>query len=121
MIPSCNLILHKCNPVIPKGHIKYNACRGTGIMIRSFHYRSKYISCYPCPTCHGMGYNDWVTSAMKVDKIKAYNNMRYKLAMSLNKQWGFIHIPFRCPANKKCKVMRTIVKKYNRFLNKNKI
>lgn len=111
MVPSCNLIRHKCKPIIPKNYIRCYSCHGTGIMIVSPHYKERYILCYACPICYGDGYIDWIKNILKPSFIKEF----YKMGR-IRSQY---EIPFRCPTNKKCKVIRTMVRQFNRFKKEN--
>lgn len=121
MQPSCNLVTHNCHPVIPKGHVKCYACCGTGVLVRSFHYKAHYMLCDPCPICYGYGYIDWVKAALRPSMKDAYKKFLYNRAMANRysslyyKMWGGYKIPLKCPTNKKCKVIRTIAKRFNRF------
>ena len=111
--PSCNLVNHSCNPVIPKGHFKCWACCGTGIMVRSFHYKGKYVDCYYCPICFGAGYVDWITFIKRQSEKRAFVRM---VTGFTGPKYHVIQLPLKCPTNEKCKVMRNIEKRFNNFL-----
>lgn len=113
-ITKCNLFYHQCNIIIPKGYYRCKTCNGLGVRFRNPHYKYKFINSHICPICKGEGYIDWIqnTRVYNVDEelkqmVINYINSRYSVHY-------WIHIPFKCPTDHKCKVIKKLVKQHNR-------
>jgi len=102
----CNLYNHQCNPVIPKGFYKCKSCNGHGVLLSSPHYRQKYILAWVCAICNGNGYVDWLQN------IRVHTPMRSS---------AYVHIPFKCPADKNCQFIKNEIRKLNKQKKRKKL
>lgn len=114
--PTCNLLYHQCNPVIPKGCYKCKVCKGTGIIVKHIQYIKRHIHCTVCPACDGTGFMDWIDFTLNKNLKLLYNIRFNNHPNRFIYKYYDVELNFRCPTNKKCKVIKNMCKAYNQKL-----
>lgn len=109
----CNLFKPQCNPVIPKGFFNCKMCKGFGVILRNPHYKQKSVLAYICPVCEGTGYTDWIQNTRSCD-IKTELSKFIERILARGRGRYHTYVPFRCPLNKDCQVVKDEVRKMNK-------
>ena len=111
----CNLYKQQCHVKIPKGFYKCKSCKGYGVLLKTPQYKYKRVLAYICPICKGKGYMDWIQNIRDYNLEEELIKFIHKITSGgiyLNTYYHYV--PFRCPNNKKCQIVKETVRKMNR-------
>lgn len=96
-VPKCNVINKICKIKLRDWEYICPRCQGRGGFFRTAHYKEGYINVALCPLCEGEGKVDWIVWARQDRPI---------LPMTRGER-----VKFKCPRNKKCKVIKRAYKR----------